>query len=95
MPRSIALLGLLASSLVSAIPLDERTVNVCPAVDFVVAILHAYPSASPFCSSFLGIKTATATKTVAFTSPVTTTLPTITTTVYIAAETPVTVWSSS
>ncbi|CAD0091950.1 unnamed protein product [Aureobasidium vineae] len=85
-----AYLGLMAASLASltsAFPLDERTVNVCPAVDLVVDLLKLYPSASPFCSTFLGIKTATTTSTAQFTSPVTTVIPTTTTTITITAST--------
>ncbi|KAI5211067.1 hypothetical protein AUEXF2481DRAFT_88074 [Aureobasidium subglaciale EXF-2481] len=74
------------SSLVSAIPLEERTLNLCPAVDLVVGLLRAYPSASPFCSSILQIKTSTVTSTVQFTSPVTTIIPTTTTTIFVAAS---------
>ncbi|KAI5194691.1 hypothetical protein E4T39_08550 [Aureobasidium subglaciale] len=74
------------SSLAFAIPLEERTLNLCPAVDLVVGLLRAYPSASPFCSSILQIKTSTVTSTVQFTSPVTTIIPTTTTTVFVAAS---------
>jgi hypothetical protein len=90
MKKTAAYFGLMAASLVpitSAIPLDERTVNLCPAVDLVVNLLKAYPSASPFCSTFLGIKTATTTSTAQFTSPVTTVIPTVTSTVTITAST--------
>ncbi|KAH0011437.1 hypothetical protein KCU78_g10022, partial [Aureobasidium melanogenum] len=90
MARTAGYLGLLAASLAScasAAPLDERTVNLCPAVDLVVNLLKAYPSASPFCSTFLGIQTATTTSTAQFTSPVTTVIPTTTTTVVITAST--------
>ncbi|KAH0155662.1 hypothetical protein KCU82_g10585, partial [Aureobasidium melanogenum] len=90
MARTAAYLGLMAASLASrasAAPLDERTVNLCPAVDLVVNLLKAYPSASPFCSTFLGIQTATTTSTAQFTSPVTTIIPTTTTTVVITAST--------
>jgi hypothetical protein len=90
MAKSAAYLGLMAASLASlasAFPLDERTVNLCPAVDLAVVLLRAYPSASPFCSTFLGIKTATTTSTAQFTSPVTTVIPTTTSTVTITAST--------
>jgi hypothetical protein len=90
MARLTAYCGLVAASfasLTSALPLDERTVNLCPAVDLVVDLLKAYPSASPFCSTFLGIKTATTTSTAQFTSPVTTIIPTTTSTVTITAST--------
>jgi hypothetical protein len=90
MKRNATCFGLMAASLASlasAIPLDERTVNICPAVDLVVNLLKAYPSASPFCSSFLGIKTATTTSTAQFTSPITTVIPTTTSTVTITAST--------
>ncbi|KAH0363866.1 hypothetical protein KCU65_g7163, partial [Aureobasidium melanogenum] len=84
MARTFAYLSLMALSLIpftSAFPLDERAVSLCPAVDLVVSLLKAYPSASPFCSTFLGIKTATTTSTVQFTSPVTTVVPTTTATI--------------
>ncbi|THZ90387.1 hypothetical protein D6C82_10460 [Aureobasidium pullulans] len=97
MARKTAYLGLLAASsfaLTLAAPVEERTVNVCPAVDLVVVLLKAYPSASPFCSSFLGISTVTTTSTVKATSPITTIIPTTTTTVFVAA-TPVTEYDVS
>ncbi|CAD0096406.1 unnamed protein product [Aureobasidium mustum] len=89
MARTAAYLSLMAASLTyfaSAFPLDERTVNLCPAVDLVVDLLKAYPSASPFCSTFLGIQTATTTSTVQFTSPVTTVIPTTTSTVIVTGS---------
>ncbi|CAD0026105.1 unnamed protein product [Aureobasidium pullulans] len=97
MARKTAYLGLLAASsfaLTLAAPVEERTVNVCPAVDLVVVLLKAYPFASPFCSSFLGISTVTTTSTVKATSPITTIIPTTTITVFVAA-TPVTEYDVS
>jgi hypothetical protein len=47
--------------------LEERQVNICKEVDFIVTILKL-EKATSFCSSFLGIKTATAFTT---TTPVT------------------------
>ncbi|THX71550.1 hypothetical protein D6D05_08214 [Aureobasidium pullulans] len=97
MARRTAYLGLLAASsfaLTLAAPVEERTVNICPAVDLVVVLLKTYPSASPFCSSFLGISTMTTTSTVKATSPITTIIPTTTTTIFVAA-TPVTEYDVS
>jgi hypothetical protein len=93
--RSTFFATLLAPSLVLAAAIEQR--NVCELVDPIVAILHAYPSASPFCSSFLGIQTFTAkttsTATIVFTSPVTTIQPTTVSTLTLMA-TPVTEYSS-
>lgn len=92
---SIFFAAMLAPSLVLAVAIDRR--NVCQIVDPVIAILHAYPPASSFCSSFLGIQTFTAvttsTATSIFTSPVTTILPTTVTTLTLTAS-PVTEYSS-
>ncbi|THV63518.1 hypothetical protein D6D28_10614 [Aureobasidium pullulans] len=92
MASKIAYFGLLAAlsfALTLVALVEERTVNICPAVDLVVVLLKAYPSASPFCSSFLGISTMTTTSTVKATPPITTIIPTTTTTLFVAA-TPVT-----
>lgn len=50
----------------------------CLAVDVVVTLLDTYPSATPFCSSYLGISTITSTVSTTTTLPVSTS--TITTT---------------
>ncbi|KAI0133894.1 GLEYA domain-containing protein [Xylariales sp. AK1849] len=70
-------LALLSVSSVIALPaapadLEERTGNlVCLVVDAVVSTLSAAPSASPFCSSYLGIKTSSIYTTTTTTSYVT------------------------
>ncbi|KAK6002734.1 hypothetical protein QM012_001484 [Aureobasidium pullulans] len=70
-----------------AFPLDERAASLCPADDQVVSLVRAYSSASPFCSSLLGVKTATITSTEHFTSPTTTIIPTTTSNVLVVAST--------
>ncbi|CAD0093002.1 unnamed protein product [Aureobasidium mustum] len=91
---ALAILGL-----ANAAPFVDPAVNsaVCPAVDLVVDILHLYPSATPFCSSFLHIPTITTTKTVSstasFTSAATTTILTTVSTFTSSAD-PVTAYST-
>ncbi|KAK5996043.1 hypothetical protein PT974_04469 [Cladobotryum mycophilum] len=82
--QSLAILALVSPTTVTASPVPEpglgniiNTVE-CIVVDVVVKALHAYPSASPFCSSFIHIPTITQSKTVTVTSPTTTVLPTTT-----------------
>lgn len=93
-----ALLATLSLAFVDAAPLEERSSAVCLAVDVVVDILRAYPSASPFCSSLLGIPTITTTQTVSttasFTSPISTTIP-MTVTTFTSTVAPITVYSTS
>ncbi|KAH0387173.1 hypothetical protein E4T50_15899 [Aureobasidium sp. EXF-12298] len=84
---ALAILGL-----ANAAPLVDPAVDsvVCPAVDLVVDILRLYPSATPFCSSFLHIPTITTTQTVSstalFTSAATTTILTTVSTFTSSAD---------
>ncbi|KAG9735832.1 hypothetical protein KCU73_g10409, partial [Aureobasidium melanogenum] len=91
---ALAILGL-----ANAAPLVDPALDsvVCPAVDLVVDILRLYPSATPFCSSFLHIPTITTTQTVSstalFTSAATTTILTTVSTITSSAD-PVTAYST-
>ena len=92
---ALAILGLANAAPVLGPAVD---VAVCLVVDPVVEILHLYPSATPFCSSFLQIPTISTTKTVSstasFTSTVTTTISTTVSTLTSFAD-PVTAYSTT
>ncbi|KAH6653178.1 GLEYA domain-containing protein [Truncatella angustata] len=85
---------LLGASAVTALPtaqgdLEDRNLNklVCLVVDSVVTALSQAASATPFCSSYLGIKTSTAYTTTTATSYLTNTITSTTGTNTVTAET--------
>ncbi|KAF3025091.1 hypothetical protein G7054_g13166 [Neopestalotiopsis clavispora] len=85
--------ALLGASSVLALPaaqadLEERTGNLaCLVVDSVVSALSAAASASPFCSSYLGIQTSTVYTTSTSTSYLSSTITSTTGTNTVTAET--------
>ncbi|KAI0149121.1 GLEYA domain-containing protein [Pestalotiopsis sp. NC0098] len=85
--------ALLGASSVMALPavqaeLEDRTGNLaCLVVDSVVTALSAAASASPFCSSYLGIKTSTVYTTTTSTSYLSSTITSTTGTNTVTAET--------
>ncbi|KAH8807920.1 GLEYA domain-containing protein [Xylogone sp. PMI_703] len=90
--RSVAAFALLSAYSAAALPTEaghqvRPLPLVCLIVDTVVTALHAAPSASPFCSSFLGIKTSTAYTTTTSTSYITSIVSTVTGTDTITAPT--------
>ena len=58
---TLAFLSLIAATTASPARLEERLAPsaVCAAVNSVVKVLSAQDNATPWCSSFLGIKTST------------------------------------
>ena len=85
---SMGLLGLAMLDTANSSPLNTNVVSdlECLAVEVVVDVLHAYSSATPFCSSFLQIPTATSTATATSSVPTTTVITATTGTNTITAD---------